>query len=149
MRVLGVFVSILLTACTHHGTLQSPTPAGLAAAEQPRIAGAVFTLQALRWQGKRIDLPATRRPTIQFDDSGKISGLAGVNRFTGEAVFTGNHSFALRGPIALTKMAGPPEAMALEESFLQALQSVTRMEMVSGTLRLTSADGAVSLELGR
>ena len=98
---------------------------------------------------QNIALPATRRPTIQFGEKNRVSGLAGVNRYTVEGAVSGKDGLSWSGPAAATKMAGPPEAMALEDSFLQALQTVTRIELRNGQLRLTSADGTTRMELTR
>jgi len=46
-------------------------------------------------------------------------------------------------------MAGPPEAMAVEDNFFQALQAVSLIELQGGKLKLASADGATRLELAR
>lgn len=74
--------------------------------------------------------------------------MAGVNRYAVEGAVSGKDGLSWSGP-AVTKMAGPPEAMALEDSFLQALQAVTRIELRDGRLRLTSADGTTRMELTR
>jgi heat shock protein HslJ len=53
------------------------------------------------------------------------------------------------GALITTKMAGPPEAMAVEDSFLQALPALTRIELKGRRLKLTSADRKTRLELTR
>ena len=86
---------------------------------------------------------------MQFGEKNLVSGLAGVNRYTAEATVSGKDGISWIGQAAATKMAGPPEAMAVEDSFLQALQAVTRIELRGGKLKLASADGATRLELTR
>ena len=98
---------------------------------------------------KKIQLPATRRPTMQFDEKNRVSGLSGVNRYTTEAAVSGKDGISWTGPAVSTKMAGPPEAMVVEDNFFQALQAVSRIELQNGKLKLASADGATRLELTR
>ena len=86
---------------------------------------------------------------MQFDEKNRVSGLAGVNRYTTEAAVSGEDGISWIGQAVSTKMAGPPEAMAVEDAFLQALQAVSRIEMQNGKLKLASADGATRLELAR
>jgi len=98
---------------------------------------------------KEVSLPSTRRPTIQFGEKDRITGMAGVNRYSVEGTVSGKDSISWAGPAAVTKMAGPPEAMALEDAFLQALQAVTRIEQQGGKLKLATTDGATRLEFVR
>ena len=70
-------------------------------------------------------ITATRPPTITFDGAGRVNGFSGVNRFGGsvESAEAGELHF---GQMMSTKMAGPPEQMALESSFLSALTRADR-----------------------
>ena len=70
-------------------------------------------------------ITATRPPTITFDGAGRVNGFSGVNRFGGsvESAEAGELHF---GQMMSTKMAGPPEQMALESSFLDALTRADR-----------------------
>jgi len=68
-----------------------------------------------------------RAPELVIEADGKLSGFAGVNRFSGRAV---PESLAqgelLAGPLAVTRMAGEPQAMEVEQRFLELLG--TRLE---------------------
>ena len=70
-------------------------------------------------------ITATRPPTITFDGAGRVNGFSGVNRFGGsvESAEAGELHFS---QMMSTKMAGPPEQMALESSFLDALTRADR-----------------------
>jgi putative lipoprotein len=116
------------------------------AAKPPDVSGTPFTLTAITVKGKEIPLPSTRIPTMQFPEANRVSGLAGVNRYSGEVTFSTNGGIAF-GPMITTKMAGPPEAMALESNFLDALSLVTRADLSGGKLKLISADGKTRLDL--
>ena len=58
-------------------------------------------------------------PTIRFGDDGRVSGSTGVNRFTGTYELDGEQLTV--GPLATTRMAGPPAAMDQEQRFLAVL----------------------------
>ncbi len=62
--------------------------------------------------GVAVDPGAPR--TVDFDQ-GRMSGRVGVNRFTGS--FSMNDQTVVIGPLASTRMAGPPEMMELEARF--------------------------------
>jgi heat shock protein HslJ len=76
-------------------------------------------------------------PILEIHGDGGVAGNAGVNRFrTTIEIDAGRLTFA---PAAATKMAGPPEAMALENSFLDRLGSVDAYQLEGATLRLWTA----------
>jgi heat shock protein HslJ len=61
--------------------------------------------------------------TIAFTDT-DVSGFGGVNRYMGG--FTSSPEGAMDfGPLASTMMAGPEDAMAAEQAYLAALDTVT------------------------
>ncbi|MBI2684754.1 MAG: META domain-containing protein [Acidobacteria bacterium] len=89
---------------------------------------------------KEIPLPATRRPTIQFAEPDQVSGMAGVNRYGLRAKFGEGHTIVWITPPIATRMAGPPEAMALEGQFLKALPEMKYIELVGDELRFRNAE---------
>ncbi|MBL4918958.1 META domain-containing protein [Szabonella alba] len=68
-----------------------------------------------------------------------VSGFSGCNRFNARAVLDGE---SLRiGPAAVTRMACPPDQMALEAAFLAALTATDRFDIgPDGGLILIAAD---------
>ncbi|HUL86162.1 MAG TPA: META domain-containing protein [Actinomycetota bacterium] len=82
-------------------------------------------------------------PTIGFDDEGHVSGGAGVNRFMGTWSLAGN--VLVVGPLATTRMAGPPERMDLERRFLDVLAARCTVTRTDGGLLLTSDGGSLRL----
>lgn len=90
-----------------------------------------------------------KAPTLQFSDEGRLSGFAGVNRFSGsldtEKLISGKWDV---GQVVSTKMAGPPELMALEQRILSALDSADAIVSTGGSIVLT-AKGKESLALVR
>ena len=78
-------------------------------------------------------------PSLALDlEESRASGSGGVNRFTG--AFSMTESELRFGPLASTRMAGPPDAMKLEDAFFAALARVTSHELDGRTLTLL-ADG--------
>ncbi len=90
-----------------------------------------------------------RTPTLRFSDEGGLSGFAGVNRFSGsletEKLISGKWEV---GPMISTKMAGPPELMALEQRILSSLEAADAIVHTGGSVVLTSK-GEESLVLMR
>ncbi len=74
--------------------------------------------------------------TLSVDAEGKVSGSTGVNRFAGKLAAEKK----LFGPLAMTRRAGPPEAMALEAAFTKALDEATRFTIKDGKLTLLAGD---------
>jgi heat shock protein HslJ len=77
-------------------------------------------------------------PDLRVFEDGKVAGVAGVNRFNAEIQATDGR--VLFGPVATTKMAGPPEAMELENTYLARLGAVSSYEVEGDTLRLWAGD---------
>ena len=99
-----------------------------------------------RWRLTELDgaaAPAGEAPSLELFEDGSIAGDAGVNRFHGRADADGLRAgrFA-SGPLATTRMAGPPERMELERRFLEALGRATEVRVRGGELELLR-DGRV------
>lgn len=76
--------------------------------------------------------------TLIFED-GRIAGFGGVNRYAGEYTLAGEE--LVFGPLAVTRMAGPPEAMESERRYLDALGRVARVAFEDEALVLGDRDG--------
>lgn len=86
-----------------------------------------------------------RPPTIRFGDEGRFTGSTGVNRMFGSyAVVDGILSTSAAGT---TRMAGPPESMAVEQRFLTALNAGGPIEVDDSMLRIGSGDDRLTLRL--
>ena len=100
----------------------------------------IASLAGQSWTCVTLDgaaITATRPPTITFDGAGRVNGFSGVNRFGGsvESAEAGELHF---GQMMSTKMAGPPEQMTLESSFLSALTRADRYAVADGKLNLSA-----------
>lgn len=92
------------------------------------------------WLGRA----TAQAPTMTFAPDGRVSGFAGVNRYSGKVapadLAAGRLDLA---QVISTKMAGPPEQMRLESAFLSALQRARTLRTSAGELILS--DGQTDL----
>ncbi len=100
------------------------------------------------WELSRFDeellvLPeSVRRPNLLINPDGAVYGLSGVNQYRSTLSFDGMQQGAfVMGPIAATRMAGPSEAMDIENRFLESLQNTRNYRVDGDTLVLIGADG--------
>ncbi len=82
-------------------------------------------------------------PTIAFEEGGGVSGGAGVNRFVG--TWSMDEGVLVFGPLATTRMAGPPDRMDLERRFLSVLAARCSASVADDQLALTSDGGSLRL----
>ena len=124
---LASFALFVLPACNSQSK----------SAQQPiaSLAGQSWTCVTLNGAA----ITATRPPTITFDGAGRVNGFSGVNRFGGsvESAEAGELHF---GQMMSTKMAGPPEQMALESSFLSALTRADRYMVTDAKLIFSAGE---------
>lgn len=85
--------------------------------------------------------------TALIAEDGTLGGSAGVNRYT--ATYATSGSAIHIGPIATTKMAGPPGLMDQERRYLTALGAATTYRLRGDTLELRDDDGALQVTCTR
>lgn len=78
--------------------------------------------------------------TLGFQDE-RAGGKAPVNRYFGMCAAGPDGGLAL-GPFGMTMMAGPPEAMSAEASYVRLLELVRGFRLGGDRLALLDADGA-------
>ena len=98
-------------------------------------------LNGTSWQlGKIGDQPVEEgtQPTLQFTQSGQVSGSGSCNRFSGTVTLSGESiSF---GPLAATKMACADSINAQETQYFYALSTAQRFVLQGNSLQIyTSA----------
>ena len=95
-------------------------------------------------------LVADSNVTIAFDPSGKLSGNASINSFSGSFRFDAEGRLQWpRAGFTLTRMAGPPELMAQERAFLDSLRRTVHYHADGQQLVLESANKSVVLTFSR
>jgi len=94
-----------------------------------QAAGREWTLVSL------LDQPVTTAspPTLRAA-AGRLTIFGGVNRLNGSVALVGDQ--VVIGDLASTRMAGPPDRMALEERFASTLRTVNRFHVRGSRLEL-------------
>jgi heat shock protein HslJ len=121
-RILTLAVLALL--CSACSSLGSNDPADLAGAD---------------WRIVRLEadeIPESAGMTLRFEDA-KLSGQSGVNAFHGPVMVDSSGTFEA-GPFAMTRRAGPPEAMQRESLLLVALEQADLWRIERGELHIVS-----------
>lgn len=141
----------LLAACARSADPASPGPGDAASAgDQPVSSDMVAPVGGdLRvgspWYllgGVVASDPGTSPVTLTFT-ADQVGGRAAVNAWSASYSATSSGGLTL-GPIAVTSMAGPPQAMSAEKEFLDVLATVDGYTTVAaGELYLFSADSNV------
>jgi heat shock protein HslJ len=86
------------------------------------------------------------RTFVQLDENSQASGSTGLNRFGGKVTLDGDK--IKFGPMATTRMAGPPAVMDQESKFTKAIARVRGYKIdENGLLRLLDADGKQRMRL--
>lgn len=103
---------------------------------EPRVllVGSVWVVEDIDGKG----IIDRARLTLQFEDGGRITGLAGCNSYTGTFALSGE-GLRIQTP-AVTRKACAPALMQQEQRFFDALQAVERFDI--------AADGALVLRGG-
>jgi heat shock protein HslJ/uncharacterized protein YecT (DUF1311 family) len=140
-----------LKAETAHGS------GGAAAEGAPPPQDVVAVVRGKEWRLVGLVVAGTPTPivpgsavTIRFDDSGLASGAASLNRYQRGYRLGPDGALVWVGPgFSATRMAGPPDLMRQEATFLEALQAASRLRIEEGTLLLESANGGTRLTFER
>ncbi|HEX9207032.1 MAG TPA: META domain-containing protein [Steroidobacteraceae bacterium] len=99
-------------------------------------------------KGAVVSLIADTSVTLEFGGDGQAGGWASCNRWS--AGYTAERSALKFGQAAVTrKMCAEPGVMEQEQSFLQALASVSAARVEGDRLELRTAQGALALTLYR
>jgi len=105
------------------------------------LAGPEWVLVAF---GHAEPAPAEPRVTLHVDaEKGKISGSSGCNRYQGTITSSTPGELEI-GPLAGTRRMCPPDAMELEQRFLQALSGATSYRFSFGRLAIDYGSGDTS-----
>ncbi|HQR50749.1 MAG TPA: META domain-containing protein [Methylophilaceae bacterium] len=128
--VIALACFVLLTACA------ARQPSASAEPSRP-LAGVEWKLVQVGDAPASGSSPDERAPFVQFDEQGQANGYSAVNNFSGTYVSDG--SGLKFGPMIMTRRAGPPAAMALESSLVNALGNTRGYRIAGNTLELLDA----------
>ena len=115
--------------------------------EPAALVGTTWTVTGTVANEAVSSVPMDSTASITIADDGTVAVNTGCNTGSG-SVEVGDDTLTF-GPIAITKMACPPEQTALETSVLAVVQGEVAYEIDGSNLSLRSGDGAdqVGLEL--
>lgn len=114
----------------------SATVRGCGGEPSSLLAGAPWTVRAING-----DTVSGTAPTLQFDETGRVSGSTSCNQYS--ARYTIGGEGLTIGAVASTRRACDAPLMQLEQRFLQVLAVVARFEVATdGALRLVTNDAA-------
>ena len=138
--------AVLLAACTPDAEPTSPAPREpLSGSRQIELEGTSWRLVRIQSMDDRVFTPDDRdKYTLDFGDDGRVAVRADCNRGSGAWHHEPPSGLTI-GPVALTRMACPPDS--IEGRFAGNLDHVRSFVLRDGHLFLaTMADGAI-LEL--
>jgi heat shock protein HslJ len=110
--------------------------AGRSAAQ---LEGAAWRLQELPGASSAA-LAQLKRPVTMRFESGRLSGFAGCNNFSGSYSLDGDQLKI--GPVASTQMACPEPGSSIETAFHKALSGTLRYAVDGDVMTATNASGA-------
>jgi heat shock protein HslJ/phosphoserine phosphatase len=86
-------------------------------------------------------------PALRFTADGRVTGYTTVNLLSGTYEADPAARTLKFGPLATTRRAGPPEAMATETAFQKALAATASYRLTGPTLELLDSSGGVVARL--
>ena len=152
--VLGLGI-VLAAGCTSASTSSAGSSPGTKPMPIPMTTPLPQALAGTAWQvvalprfslapGTSLSLASL---TLRFEEPARAAGNSGVNRFSAQ-VNADASQLRFVSPIS-TRMAGPPELMALESECLVRLQAVSAWKIDGNRLRLSDAAGLELIVLER
>lgn len=147
---LGMVLSAGCTSPSNAGSSPGarPMPVPMTAPLPPQLAGTAWQVVTLPGfslaHGSSLSLGSLN---LRFELPARAAGNSGVNRFGAEAIADASR-LRFASPIS-TRMAGPPDIMALESEFLTRLQAVAAWKIDGNRLRLSDAAGGDLIVLER
>ena len=121
------------------GCCRVPAPGAAGGPPPAQLEGAAWQLKELPGPQSAALGQLTRPVTIRFD-SGRLSGFAGCNNFSGGYTLDGDQLKI--GPVASTQMACPEPGSSIESAFHAALSGTLRYAVDGDDLSATTASGA-------
>jgi len=109
--------------------------------DSAKLTDHLWQAREVRVEDRLAPVPDSGGPTTEFAVM-KVIGTTGVNRYSGQySTETGNKITITIGPMTL--MAGPPEAVVIEQSFIDSMKSATRYTVSDTELQLQDDAGNV------
>jgi heat shock protein HslJ len=149
MSVLG-FLVVMVQGCAGP---KSGAGVGFVPATAEKLAAwqdADLQLVRMVEEGEEVALPADPAITLRLMPENRVAGRSAVNRYAGTYMLSVDGGLTWQGVgLAMTRMAGPPEAMELEGRYARLLTATTQVEVSGEALRFSDRTGKVLLEFRR
>lgn len=110
------------------------------------LQGKKLVLARMITGGKQTALPPNPQITLLLTADGQASGNSGVNSYSGSYKLLPQDGIDFSKGFATTRMAGPPELMDLENSFLNSLSAVEVVHFKTGGVTLKNKARSIVLE---
>lgn len=150
VALVAALVSIGCAATPTAQTARTPGPGDSGPVEAVgALAGGEWRVASLRVDGEELPVASDARPTFAVDETGKVHGLATLNRYFGRMELGPGGAVRWGGPFGSTRMAGPEHLMDHETRFLRALQGATKAFFREGALVLEDDGGENGIVLRR
>ena len=148
MLFMLIGISVLIAcAGTESGETGTRTDALQITAQRLKdIAGIEWQLKIMKVDNESIPLIKDTKNTFSCDENGKVAGIASINRYFGNFSLKEDGEIIWSKAFGMTRMAGPPELMEQEATFMRALPQTSRMYLIMEKLLLTSTDNSTVLE---
>ena len=147
---LMIFIGIsTLLACagSQSGDAETQTEAVQISLQRLKdIAGIEWHLQKMIADNRSVPLIADTNNTFSCDESGKVTGVATINRYFGNFTLKEDGDLIWNNAFGMTRMAGSPELMEQEAKFMLALPRASRIYLKGSQLILASEDKSTLLE---
>lgn len=142
--VLGIvsIVSVLI-ACARIQAGASATGADavlITPEHLKEIVGVEWHLKHMKVNNESISLIKDTRITFSCDETGKVAGVASINRYFGSFSLKEDGEIIWSKAFGMTRMAGPPAVMDQEAKFMRTLPLTSRFYLKKGTLVVTGTD---------
>ena len=138
---------MLACAGTQSGETETKTDAMQITPRQLKdITGIEWHLKIMKIDNESIPLIEDTKNTFSCDENGKVAGVASLNRYFGNFSLKEDGEIIWSKAFGMTRMAGPPELMAQEAKFMQALPQTSRIYLKKEKLVLISTDNSTVLE---
>lgn len=150
MMVSLLSVFILLAAACQKQNGPAPDENLVTAASVTSLHNVEWQLQKMIVNKQEFDLVADSEVSLQFTEEGKVAGKSSVNQYFGAVSIDDKGALQWPEPgFGSTMMAGPPELMNQERTYLDALRATDRAYLNDSSLTFQNTDQSYLLEFRR
>src|SRR5262245_8268454 len=110
--------------------------------------GKTLFLRRMIAGGEEVELPPGATITLTLAGDGRVSGRAPANSYFGAFKRLARGEIEMSGVFGTTKMAGPPELMQAEDTFLRAMAGVERIRPSANGVILENSAKNIVLDFG-